>query len=76
MISHKSTTTTSLQLEAVQKPTTTSLMFHITPAIVQKPTTTSSSFKSTLKQQIGAEQADEDILHYYPLAKTQLAQLA
>jgi hypothetical protein len=32
-------------------------MFHITPAIIQKPTTTSSSFKSTLKQQIGAEQA-------------------
>jgi hypothetical protein len=44
MISHKSTTATSLQLEAVQKPTTTSLMFHITPAIVQKPTTTSLIF--------------------------------
>nr|ACR37479.1 unknown [Zea mays] len=44
MISHKSTTATSLQLEAVQKPTTTSLIFYITPAIVQKPTTTSLIF--------------------------------
>jgi hypothetical protein len=34
MISYKSTTATSLQLEAVQKTTTTSLIFHITPAIV------------------------------------------